>query len=356
MANKLEKVLELLVNEDEKQASALLHEWFVENAREIHQKLVEEEDAVLGEDELSDEVAAEEFYEAGEDEEGEEGAMDADDAEFDLSADLEDGEGEAEAGEDSEGEEEGVEGRLEDLEAELEELKSEFEAMMADEDGDGDVDGHMHDDDADAGEEGVDELGDEEGSEEDMEEAEGIYGDPEGEGSHDPMDRIKPGHGDDDGVYETEHEDMDEETDYEDVDSSVELDEDDFADLEESALSMLQAVKNQNAEAHVGAEGKRSLSVNKESPIPQHDVEDRAEGATPLNKKQTEYSHGYNMETPPATKQGTGAKNATNVEKKSKNTLSSVPQGGDSSAMINNTEGAEGNVTSPIAGKKKGKK
>lgn len=45
-SSKLEKVLELLINEEKEEASKLLHEWFVEKAREIHQRLVEEDEEV----------------------------------------------------------------------------------------------------------------------------------------------------------------------------------------------------------------------------------------------------------------------------------------------------------------------
>jgi hypothetical protein len=323
MTNKLEKVFELFLNDQQKEANALLHEWFVEKAREVHQQLVEEEDSVF-EDELTDEMSAESFYEDKEGEEGEEGEETAD-AEFELSAELD-------AGDEVEGDEvegdEGLEDRVEDLEAELEALKAEFESMMGDEEGEMDDMGDME-----AGEEGeMDDMGDmgdmEAGDEGEVEEA-------LGDGKHGTFDGeqfVQHGFGDDDGIYEEE----------------VTLDEDEFADLEESALSMLQAVKSQNTEAHVGAAASQKLPVNSKSPIPQHAVDKRVEGATPHNRKDVEFQGGFKMETPPTTKQGTGAKNPHNVEKKAKAPLHSVKQEGDASAMINKVEGGKGNTDSPV--------
>jgi hypothetical protein len=328
MATKLEKVLELLINENEKEASALLHEWFVEKAREIHNQLIEEEDSVL-EDEAGDEMAAETFYEEGEDEEGED--MDMDDAEMEVDADL----GDEEGPEDMEGEEPvELDDRMDDLEAELAELKAEFEKLMGDEEGDdmgGDMDADMGDDmDADMG----DDMGDD--MDADM-----------------PEEEPKESMGFGEGVYESEDEDEDLEEakdEDEDLDESFDLDEDEFADLEESAMSMLQSVKNQNSEAEVAA-GKK-VTVQKTSPLPSHPTDKRVEGGKPVQRKSTEYS-GYNMETPPAVKQGTGAKSPSNVMKKSKDALHSAPKAGAGSALLNKVEGGEGNKVSPVATKRK---
>jgi hypothetical protein len=43
MSKKLEKILELLINEQQQEAEEMLHEWFVENAKKIHQTIIEED-------------------------------------------------------------------------------------------------------------------------------------------------------------------------------------------------------------------------------------------------------------------------------------------------------------------------
>ena len=234
-----------------------------------------------------------------------------------------------------------VETRVDDLEAELAELKAEFEQLMADEDGEEDMGDEMDADmDSEAGEDGEGDMGDEmdadmdsEAGEEETEESfafgEGVY---ESE--------------DDEDLEEAKDEDL-EEGEEEDLEETFELDEDEFADLEESAMSMLQSVKSQNTEAEVGTGASKKLSVNSKSPVVSKPVDSRA-GAEPVKRKSTEYS-GYNMETPPSTKEGTGAKKPSNVEKKSKNVLHSVQKGGSSSAMLNKVEGGEGNKVSPVA-------
>ena len=326
MTNKLEKVLELLVNENEKQASALLHEWFVEKAREIHNQLVAEDDAVL--DDEHDEIAAETFYEDDDSDEDSEDDMEADDAEMELDADLADDDAELadmDDMDDMEDDDAGLDARVDDLESELEALKAEFEQLMADEDSE-DADSDLDMDDMD-----------------DEPVEENIY-DTEGEGSHDAEDFIDAGHGDMDGVYEGEDEDLDEE---------FVLDEDEFADLEESAMALLSTVPGKNAEAEIGTGAGKKLSVNTDSPVPQHKVEDRIAGE-PVQRKSSEHN-GFGMETPPTTKMGNGAKNPNNVEKKAKDPLSKVARDGDSSAKLNHVEGGEGNMHSPVP-TNKGKK
>ncbi len=329
MTNKLEKVLELLVNEREKEASALLHEWFVERAREIHTKLVEEEDLALSEDDLENEVDAEKFYEG--------------DDEVEIDSEEHGEEHEEENKEDENVDE--FENQLKDLQNDVEELKAEFEKLLADIETETEEDSEDMDLDVDS-EESTEELEDMNDSEEDLnsddeiEEALGVYGDPEGEGSHDAEDFVEPGMGDEDGVYEDEDEDF-----Y--------MDEEDFDDLEESAMALLQNVKNQNIEGEVGA-GKK-VNTNTKSPVPQHSSDERAGRATPLNKINTEYARGFEMEEAPSSEMASASKNAINVEKKGKNFLHNVPKGGDSSAILNKVEGGEGNKVSPVPTKRKKK-
>ena len=50
MSSKLEQVLELLINEEREAAEELLHDFIVENARQIHEDLLNESDEVVEEE------------------------------------------------------------------------------------------------------------------------------------------------------------------------------------------------------------------------------------------------------------------------------------------------------------------
>jgi len=152
---KLEQVLEYLINEEEEKARDLLHTVFVEKARAIHETLIEDEDEDIeealeddkDEDEVDesakskwedeirkeddviethrDEIAQEEDF--GETDDGEDEISDAE-AEDDLD-DMED------VGDDDIVEPEGdaeevIPAKLDDLEAAVEELKAEFDKLM----------------------------------------------------------------------------------------------------------------------------------------------------------------------------------------------------------------------------------
>jgi len=150
------KVIESLVNGQEAEASDLLHEAFVEKAREIWNDLVEAdeviEDKVAEEDideaigdekaddfiddieEDDDEIEAEEMY--GEDDEGDdapEGELSEPEAEMELSvddgADDLDGDGEID---DHEGDHAEIEDKLVNVEDALADLKAEFAKIMGD--------------------------------------------------------------------------------------------------------------------------------------------------------------------------------------------------------------------------------
>ena len=163
--NKLEKMLELLVNEDKEAAQELFHEIVVEKSRDIYEGLLEDEAEVEeATDEEVDEATDEEVDESEEDldEATDEEVDEATDEEVDEGFDLDEFEVEADPmasmggdptddmmadlgmddeGEegDDEGEEGDVEDRVEDLEDALDDLKAEFEKMMAgDDEGDDD--------------------------------------------------------------------------------------------------------------------------------------------------------------------------------------------------------------------------
>ena len=160
---KLEKVLELLLNEDSDQAAELLHQIIVEKARVIYESIVEEEteeesvEEGREEEEESVEEAREEEEESIEEsveEEGDEvGGEPSKDFTKEISADKDEVESDEESGgvageegEEDDGEAEGEEGgfgdeggeesteeRLDDLESQLSELRAEFDALMGEE-------------------------------------------------------------------------------------------------------------------------------------------------------------------------------------------------------------------------------
>ena len=114
---KLEQVLELLINEEQDAAADLLHSVIVEKARTMYEDLVDED---FGGDEKEDFASDIE--------------ADKEEIESDEIFDGEDEEGEEEYS-DEPAEEEEVEDRLEDVEASLAELRAEFDSLLGDEEG-----------------------------------------------------------------------------------------------------------------------------------------------------------------------------------------------------------------------------
>lgn len=131
---KLEKVLDLLLSEDQDQAAELLHQIIVDKARTIYESIVDEEevdvedekeeldeaDEVGGEPskDFTDEISSDEDeIEADEQNDGEAGTDDEDE----------------ESSDDEDMGEESTEERLEDLESQLADLRAEFDALMGEE-------------------------------------------------------------------------------------------------------------------------------------------------------------------------------------------------------------------------------
>jgi len=175
---KFEKLIDLIINENEEQARALFHDIVVEKSRQIYENLMDEEmgmDQSMG---MLDELSAENQAE-------EQGQFEGDE-EFDDIEVGDDGMGDEEVDLDSEefGDEEGEEGledRVVDLEDKLDQLMAEFEEIMGQEGeeghnmGDDDMDDEQSmmeakDDEEDDEEEDVTEAKDEE-DEEALEEA-----------------------------------------------------------------------------------------------------------------------------------------------------------------------------------------
>jgi hypothetical protein len=152
---KFEKLIDLIINEDQEAARALFHDIVVEKSRTIYESLIEDETSSL-----DDEISAEET-----------GSMDdgeyTDDEEMsgDYDVDGEEGEFEVDSEEefgdmDDMGEEPAeLEDRLVDVEDKLDQLMAEFEAQMGGDEGGENMDVEM-DADMDSDEE-VEELDDE---------------------------------------------------------------------------------------------------------------------------------------------------------------------------------------------------
>lgn len=155
-AKKFEKLIDLIINENEEQARELFHEIVVEKSREIYESIMDEE--MMGGDaggemggqvgDLLDEINAEEA-----------GGMSEDDSEIDVDPDMDDGMGDdlpgeevvdVEAGEMGADEAAPVEDAVIRIEDKLDQLMAEFEQIMGGGDeaaADADMDADM---DADA--------------------------------------------------------------------------------------------------------------------------------------------------------------------------------------------------------------
>ena len=130
MANsKFEKLIELIINEDEKGAQKVFHDIVVAESRKIYEDLQDEE---MGAEGMADELEADHDVIDG-DEEGtdELGGGDEFGGEEGFG-----GEGD-ELGDELGGEEGGIEDRVMDLEDALDELKAEFDALMGEEEAEG---------------------------------------------------------------------------------------------------------------------------------------------------------------------------------------------------------------------------
>lgn len=323
---KMELVLEYLINKNEDKATELLHQIFVEKAREIHESLMNEDEFGVGDDldaleGEEGEMAFEEYFgdeevegEDTESEDGEEG--EGADASADAIAD------DIEAGEDAGEDVEGAEAvDLTDLEAKIEDVKADLEAKFAELQAKlegADTDDAEDDEDADT-EEGADcEDGncDTEEGEEDADEANESA-----------------------SIYN-------EEDVFEELDALLG---EDFDDLTESALDNLEKVSTSNNDgAEVGKGGK--VAQNTSSPVVSRPAKERAGKATPIQTKGSQHS-GYDRESAPAVKD---AKKATNTRGKSTEGTSKVSKKGDESAVLNSGKGfGSDDAKSPIGSAKK---
>lgn len=299
MSAKLERVLKLLINEQHDEAEALLHDWFVEEARNIHEELIAEDEYAFEDEEFeldfnlddaNDEIDSEEFFE---DEDDLEFDAEEDDSEGDIEGDLDldldvevddelDGDLDVDSAEgDLEGDfevdaEDDVDARLQDLEAQFDELQAMFDELNV-----GEVDDEDFDD------------------------------------------------SDDEDEFDDEEDDLDleDDEDADDEDSDEEDDsDDDFKDLGESFD--LEKVSTEAA-----GEGKTTagtVPVNKKSATLNKGVNDRV-GGKPVETKRDDHK-GFNKEEGAKVE---AAKARKNVRNKATDDTSNVPEGGDKSALLN---------------------
>lgn len=292
----LNKVLEMLINEEHDEATGLLHEWFVEKSKAVHESLMQEDDELSQDIEDDQEaIKSEEFYSEaeGDDETGEE-TGDEGEEEAAVDSDAEGDEfpvdGEEEAAD------EPIEDRVEDLEAIMADLKAKYDALVGIEEPEHDMD---------------------------------LDGDGE---IAEPMDDI-------DGAVVA-----DDELETEESFAFESKDEDEFSDLEESWSLETVTDPNLSGTKEVGAAG-ASVSVNDKSPLPNHKVGDRMAGE-PVEIDAEEH-HGYDRENAPEVKAKPLLKNQV---KKATDGRTSVSKEGDKSAMLNKKDGfGSDSPKSPVA-------
>lgn len=154
---KFEKLIDLIINEDEQQARELFHDIVIEKSREIYESLMEDEMNMDKVGTMLDEIEADETMMKEDEEEF------ADEEEFDDGTEVASSEEEfsdEEVGNDEFEDDEGLEDRVVDLEDKLDDLIAEFEAMMGDEEA-GEEEMDASDFDAEEAEEDADAADDE---------------------------------------------------------------------------------------------------------------------------------------------------------------------------------------------------
>ena len=124
--DKLEKVLEYIINEESEKASDLLHDVFVEKARTVYEDLMGQDEDL---EEYEEEINSDELEEGDEESEMDMGMDDAeadvaDDMAMDVAPDMED---------DMEDAPDEIESNFEKVEDAIEELRQSFQAILGDE-------------------------------------------------------------------------------------------------------------------------------------------------------------------------------------------------------------------------------
>ena len=257
--NKFEKLIEYVINEDDKKAQALFHEIVVEKSRNIYEGLMDQ-DRIGGDevDELLNDVEAEEngMHEA-EDEYGEEEiSIGGDDGgmEMDVSMGDEMSDGEMSDGEysDMDAEEGELEDRVVDLEDKLDELMAEFDQIVGSDEG---TESEFGDEMSGEEEMGMDdEEGIDSGEYEEEPEMEESYN---GRGMHFEDEEL------DEAIVDELHEEDDEDLD----ESADELEEALKSEIDEnvSLTKVSKGIANKTEGQSVGASNEQGVSVNKKT-------------------------------------------------------------------------------------------
>lgn len=336
----LKKILNLIINEDSDKANVLLHQWFVEQTKAVHENMMQEDDMTSSIKSDQDAIDSEEFY-------GESDLGDEDDTQVDAeaAADVDSGDDNDDGLDNSSDDsipsdvttvstDPSVIGdQFSDLQADLARLQKEFE-MMA---GGGDSTGDTDSDDMDSDNLGTDDVAADLASE-------GISEDEDDSDDEE----------DDDSLNEDDSDDSDDDSDDSDDgdNGDDDLDESFFSELDFDDIAEAVALKpvkkpTMKDGKEVGAEG--SVNPNKKSTLPQKSLSQR-QGGNPVKIKNDEHS-GYAREKAPTTKTN---KTGENTKPCFKGGTSKVPAKGDSKASLNKTQGKT-NDKSVISGESKKK-
>lgn len=341
----LKKILNLIINEDMDDANVLLHQWFVEQTKAVHESMMQEDDTTSSIKNDQDAIDSEEFY--GESDLGEDEGNDDDEGDNDSSQVDADAASEVMSGDDDDDDldpsdstggvpddvtdvstDPGViKDQFADLQSDLARLQKEFNMIAGngDEgslDADADTDGMGTDDvpaidpDSDLASEGITEDDSGDGDDDDDDDSAGDDDDDAG--------------GDDDGLDESFFSDID------------------FDDIAEAVAMKPVKKPTMKDGKEVGAEG--SVNTNKKSSLPQKSLSQR-QGGDPVEIKNDEHK-GFEREKAPSTKTN---KTGDNTKPCFKDGMSKVPSKGNSKATLNKAQGKV-NDKSVISGepKKKG--
>lgn len=348
MRSLLERAIVHLLNGDEGKATALLHKFMVERARQIHESLRQNDDANLAEN-WDQEIKLEEYFDdtdVSDDSEAEpadgpvdDGAPEMSDAPemgddapemSDAPEDVEGMEGdgmedETDIGMDDnlEGEEGSVEDKIDTLTDKIDDFMAEFDRVMAefsDEDGIDDPDVGMDDMGDEMSPGGDDAFG---GGDEDLD-----------NGETDTDNKALAGR------METDVADPDEDNPEDEIpeDASMDSDDSDLDDITESVLAELDKVSAPANTDGRQSDGK-SFTQNKTSVLPGNKNVMNRQGGEPVMTQAKNPARGYARETPPSyTKNNSGSNNKVrkgNVRDHWEETMEKVTAEGPSGALLN---------------------
>ena len=348
----LKNILNLIINEDMDKANVLLHQWFVEQTKAVHENMMQEDDMTSSIKDDQDAIDSEEFYgesDLGEDDDNE-GDDDSAQVDADAASDVMSGDDDDAGLDDGTGDDASsvpsdvttvstdptvIGDQFSDLQADLARLQKEFEMIS------GGGDASATDADADTDGMGTDSVPATDPSDDLA--SEGIMEDDGDDGE------------DDDGAdSDSDSDDTDDDAgdDDDDAGGDDDLDESFFSDLDFDDIAEAVAMKpvkkpTMKDGKEVGAEG--SVNTNKKSSLPQKSLSKR-QGGDPVEIKNDEHN-GFAREKAPSTKTN---KTGENSKPCFKDGTSKVPAKGSSKATLNKTQGKV-NDKSVISGESKKK-